>query len=289
VAKCDALDGASDGMVLNVKACQSNFSLAADVPTCTGARDGSCLTPAQKTAIANVFSGARNSSGQALYASFPYDPGVGYGNWALWKYTLNTSLGASAMPYIFVTPPQQVASADLLSYVLRYSMDTDAPMISATSGIFTQSSLSFMTPPNASDLSTLKNRGAKLMVYHGTGDAVFSSNDTAAWYDSLRTANGGDASGFARYFEVPGMNHCSGGAATDQFDMLTALVNWVEKGQAPDRVIASVRGAGNPGGVNAELPASWAANRTRPLCPYPQTPRYSGSGSLENAASFTCQ
>lgn len=55
------------------------------------------------------------------------DPGLGYGDWALWKYTLNTSLGASAMPYIFVTPPQQVASADLLSYVLHYSMGTDAP------------------------------------------------------------------------------------------------------------------------------------------------------------------
>jgi feruloyl esterase len=146
-----------------------------------------------------------------------------------------------------------------------------------------------MTPPNPSDLSTLKSRGAKLVVYHGTGDAVFSSNDTAAWYESLRAANGGDASNFARYFEVPGMNHCSGGAATDQFDMLTALVNWVEKGQTPDRVIASVRGAGNAGGVNAELPATWAANRTRPLCPYPQTPRYSGSGSLEDAANFTCQ
>jgi feruloyl esterase len=71
--------------------------------------------------------------------------------------------------------------------------------------------------------------------------------------------------------------------------MLTPLVKWVEKGEAPDSVVASARGAGNAGGVNADLPAGWAANRTRPLCPYPKVARYSGSGSLESAASFTCQ
>ena len=85
------------------------------------------------------------------------------------------------------------------------------------------------------------------------------------------------------------MNHCSGGPAADQFDMLTPLVNWVEKGQAPASVEASARGPGNAGGVNTDVPAAWAANRTRPLCSYPKVARYSGSGSLETAASFTCQ
>lgn len=85
------------------------------------------------------------------------------------------------------------------------------------------------------------------------------------------------------------MNHCAGGPATDQFDMLTPLVNWVEKGQAPDSVTASVRGPGNAGGVNADLPASWSATRTRPLCAYPKVARYKGSGSIEDAASFSCQ
>jgi feruloyl esterase len=146
-----------------------------------------------------------------------------------------------------------------------------------------------MTPPHPTDLSTLKMRGAKAMVYHGTADPIFSSDDTTNWYNGLRTANGGDASNFARFFRVPGMNHCSGGPTADQFDMLTPLVAWVEQGQAPSSVTASVRGAGNAGGVNADLPSTWSATRTRPLCPYPKVARYSGTGDVESAASFTCQ
>ena len=85
------------------------------------------------------------------------------------------------------------------------------------------------------------------------------------------------------------MNHCSGGPATDQFDMLSALVAWVEGGTAPTAIVASARGAGNAGGVNAELPAAWSATRTRPLCAYPKVARYDGTGDLESAASFSCQ
>jgi feruloyl esterase len=105
----------------------------------------------------------------------------------------------------------------------------------------------------------------------------------------VRANSGGDASNFAKLYRVPGMGHCSGGPATDQFDMLTPLVNWVEKGEAPDSVVASARGAGNAGGVNADLPAGWAADRTRPLCAYPKVARYSGSGSQEVAESFRCE
>ena len=94
---------------------------------------------------------------------------------------------------------------------------------------------------------------------------------------------------FARYFPVPGMNHCSGGPAADQFDLLTPLVQWVEQGVAPQAVPASVRGAGHAGGANAELPKDWSASRTRPLCAYPTVARYAGSGSLEDAASFSCR
>jgi feruloyl esterase len=85
------------------------------------------------------------------------------------------------------------------------------------------------------------------------------------------------------------MGHCSGGPATDQFDLLTPLVQWVEQGTVPERIVASARGAGNPGGVNNELPSDWAADRTRPLCPYPQVARYRGSGDLDRADSFVCQ
>jgi feruloyl esterase len=74
----------------------------------------------------------------------------------------------------------------------------------------------------------------------------------------------------------------------DQFDPLTPLVQWVEQGIAPTSIKASARGAGNAGGVNAELPKDWSANRSRPLCAYPTVARYKGSGSLEDAASFSC-
>ena len=127
------------------------------------------------------------------------------------------------------------------------------------------------------------------MVYHGTSDPVFSSDDTTAWYEGLRSANGGDASNFARYIPIPGMNHCSGGPATDQFNMLSALVAWVEVGTPPDIVVGTARGVGNAGAVNAELPSNWAAARTRPLCSYPRVAKYNGSGDVESAASFTCQ
>ncbi|MEY8876262.1 MAG: tannase/feruloyl esterase family alpha/beta hydrolase, partial [Leptothrix sp. (in: b-proteobacteria)] len=169
------------------------------------------------------------------------------------------------------------------------SIDTMLANIQATSATYAESSLSFMTPPNPSNLSTLKNRGAKMMVYHGTSDPIFSSDDTTAWYESLRSANAGDASNFSRFYRVPGMTHCSGGPTTDQFDMLTPLVNWVEQGQAPDSVTAYARGTGNAAGANTSVPASWSATRSRPLCSYPKVARYKGSGSIEDAANFSCQ
>jgi feruloyl esterase len=286
--KCDALDGAKDGLVQNIAACQSAFDLNRDVPTCGGARDGTCLSSAQKSAIAQLFAGAVTESGKKIYTSFPYDAGLATSGWASWKFTSPAQRDAGAVALIWKVPPLD-PSFDANSFMLSYSLDTILAQINATNATYTESAMSFMTPPNPTDLSTLKNRGAKMLVYHGTSDPIFSSNDTTAWYEGLRGANGGDASNFARFYRVAGMNHCSGGPATDQFDMLTPLVNWVEKGQAPDSVSASARGAGNAGGVNADVPTSWAANRSRPLCAYPKIAVYKGSGSLDDAANFACQ
>ena len=286
LAKCDALDGAADGLVQDVEACQRSFNLQTDVPTCSGARDGSCLSAAQKTAIAPIFSGAVTSSGAAVYASFPYDAGVGAGGIAFWEFTAPLALDSGAVGLIFKVPPE-AASFNGPQWALTTSIDTMVAQINATSGVYAESAMSFMTPPNPSDLSTLKNRGGKLLIYHGVSDPIFSVNDSAAYIDRLRER--GDPSEYARLFRVPGMGHCSGGPATDQFDALSALVAWVEQGTAPDRLTARARGAGNAGGVNAELPAAWSATRTRPLCPYPKVARYAGSGSLEDAASFNCQ
>jgi feruloyl esterase len=288
LAKCDALDGATDGMVQNTQACQAAFDLNRDVATCTGARDGSCLSAAQKTAIGGLFAGATTATGARIYASFPYDAGLATTDWASWKFSSPSTRDAGAVGLVFQAPPENAATFAGAAFVRDGDLAAMLAKVGATSGVYTESALSFMVPPNPTDLATLKNRGAKLMVYHGTSDPIFSSNDTTAWYDGVRTANGGSADNFARYYPVPGMNHCSNGPTADQFDMLTPLVNWVEKGVAPDSVTATARGAGNAGGVNASVPATWAAARTRPLCPYPKAAKYKGSGSIEDAANFVC-
>ena len=290
LGKCDALDGASDGLVQDTTACQAAFSLERDVPSCGAqGRDGTCLSTAQKTAIGRLFSGAVTSTGARFYSSFPYDAGLGTGNWAFWKFFSPLQLDSGAVAMIWKVPPVNPATFNGATFALTSNIDTLLAQVGATDATYTESALSFMLPPNPSDFGVMKNRGAKMMLYHGTSDPIFSSDDTTAWYDNLRAANGGDASAFARFYRVPGMNHCSGGPGPDQFDMLTPLVNWVEKGQAPARVVASVRGAGNAGGANADLPASWSATRGRPLCPYPQVAQYNGSGSIEDAASFSCK
>ena len=127
-----------------------------------------------------------------------------------------------------------------------------------------------------------------MVLYHGVSDPIFSAEDTRQWVERVNRSQGGQGADFARYFPVPGMNHCSGGPATDQFDLLGPLVRWVEQGVAPQAVTATARGAGNPGGVNAELPADWSPQRSRPLCAYPSVARHVG-GNTENASSFTCQ
>ena len=98
-----------------------------------------------------------------------------------------------------------------------------------------------------------------------------------AWWKGVDAATQGRAAGFVRLFNVPGMGHCSGGPATDQFDAFAAVVAWVEQGAAPDRIVATARDS-----------TPWPG-RTRPLCAYPSQARYTGTGSIEDAASFACQ
>ena len=289
LGKCDALDGATDGLVQDVAACQAAFNLDRDVPTCSGARDGSCLSAAQKTAIGKIFSGPTTSNGALIYSSFPYDPGVGGAGIPFWEFTAPLLLDSGAVGLIFKVPPENAATFNGPAFTLSANLDTLVAQITATNTLYSESAMSFMTPPNPTDMSALKNRGGKIILYHGVADPIFSVNDSEAWYKGLTANNGGDASNFARFFRIPGMGHCSGGPAADQFDALTPLVKWVEQGEAPATIVATARGAGNPGGVNTDLPATWAADRTRPLCPYPKVARYNGTGSLEAASSFSCQ
>jgi feruloyl esterase len=278
-----------DGLIQDTDACQAAFDLNRDVPTCSATRDGSCLSADQKKGIAQLFAGALTGTGKKIYASFPYDAGLAPSGWSSWKFTSPATRDAGAVGLVWQAPPEDAATFNGSNFALGGDLDSMLAKVFATTTLYTESAMSFMTPPNPTDLSQLKQRGAKMMVYHGTSDPIFSSSDTQHWYDGLRAAHGGDASDFARFYRVPGMLHCSGGPATDQFDMLTPLVNWIEKGEAAQAVVATVRGAGNAGGVNADLPADWAADRSRPLCSYPKVARYKGTGNIDKAESFSCQ
>lgn len=304
LARCDALDGASDGMVGDVQACQGAFSMDRDLARCAPgqASDGSCLTGKQMTALAKIFAGPKDSRGRALYADWPFTAGIDTPGWRSWKtgttngagkgaekYGQTLARGAVSGAFVFSTPPADPRvltgqGATLIDSVLNYDFDQAEALVTGTNATFTQSAEAFMSPPNATDLGALRNRGGKLIVFHGTADPVFSYHDTVAWYTGLDQARGGNAKDFARLFAVPDMNHCSGGPATDQFDLLTPLVAWVEKGTPPDAIIATAGTAAQNPGLG-----SIPAGRTRPLCLHPQVARYKGRGSLESAESFSCQ
>jgi pimeloyl-ACP methyl ester carboxylesterase len=295
LAACDGLDGLTDGQIDHFTACTTAAvepKLAAI--TCTGEKAGTCVSHDQVAALKTVFGGARTTKGEAAYAPWAWDAGISgkvqgtYNQgWRIWKIgafaaqansAINLTLGALALPLIFVTPPVPVASTDgaPAAYALRFDIDAYGPALSRSDATYTQSALEFMKA-DSTDLSTFKKHGGRLLIVHGVSDPVFSILDTVDWWNEVNKRNRSRASDFIRLFAVPGMNHCGGGPATDQFDAFGALVAWVEKGVAPDRIVATAR---------ASTP--WLG-RTRPLCPYPQQAGYTGSGDINDARSFVCR
>jgi len=131
------------------------------------------------------------------------------------------------------------------------------------------------TDPN---LKEFFSHGGKLIIYHGWNDQLITAHNSIDYYNSVAAKMGGpnkiDAS--FRLFMAPGMNHCSGGDGPSRIDPVSALEQWVEKGTAPDKIIASHATASNQ------------VDRTRPLCPYPQVAQYTGTGNSDDAANFTC-
>ena len=264
--ECDEKDGLKDGLIDNPEACRFNPASLA----CAGAKNDSCLTRPQVDALRRIFDGAVDSKGNRLYSGWPYDGGLGAPGWRAWKLgssktaaanAINATLGFGALRDYFVTP------FDPKFDPLRFDFDRDPARIAPTAAI---------NDATATQLSSFSGRGGKLLLYHGVSDPVFSSNDTVAYYRALAADNGGmDATrAWARLFLVPGMNHCGGGPALDRFDPLAAVVDWVEKGVAPDRISAT--GASFPG-------------RSRPLCPFPLQAHYQGTGSTDQSVNFACR
>ncbi len=248
LAACDADDGIEDGMIFNTQSC--GFA-AADL-MCRAEKTDSCLSEGQVRALETAFAGPVDSRGVQLYPAFPWDPG------------LNES--GPGLPGIL-----QSGGSSPVQGQQTAAFDADAAGAALEANTF--SSIGDSLSPM---LSTFREAGSKLIFYHGMADPWFSANDTRLYYESLAQTNGGaDAvRDFSRLFLAPGMGHCAGGsAALDRFDMLTAIVDWVETGAAPERVLST--GAAFPG-------------RERPLCPYPEYPHYTG-GDPDAADSFACR
>jgi feruloyl esterase len=292
---CDGLDGVKDGLIQDFPSCTTKtVEPWLSIMTCRGAKDASCIAPEQAMALKKVFDGARTSRGETAYAPWAWDAGIGgkladaYNQgWRAWKIgayasetnsAINLTLGASALPLIFVTPPVPVAvgGGGPAAYALSFDVDSSRIALGGKNETFRQSSLEFMKA-DSTDLSAFKSHGGKLVIVHGVSDPVFSILDTVDWWNAVNKAQGGRGADVVRLFAVPGMNHCAGGPATDQFDAFSALVDWVEKGTAPERIIAT---AG---------PATPWPGRTRPLCAYPKQARYDGTGNVQNAESFACR
>jgi feruloyl esterase len=284
---CDADDGLRDGITGALGSCTwPKVETELRRRTCRANSSDVCVSAAQIAVLARVYGGPKDSAGQPLYADWPVDAGVGSDGWRLWKIGpadgtfpgANVAMGIHSLAAIFMTPPTSAGSnpQSALDFALRFDFDSDARRIYAKGGNYKRSAWEDISARSAR-LAQFRGRGGKMIVPHGVSDPVFSLNDTLAWYREVDELNAGAAADFVRVFPVPGMAHCMGGPATDHFDAFDALVNWVERGVAPARILAT---AG---------PQSPWPGRSRPLCPYPQTARYVGHGSIEAAQSFRCE
>ena len=251
---------------------------------CAHEKDATCLSREQVDALVRSLEGPRNSKGESLYAGWPWDVGIADMGWRIWKLgmpggmeSINVMLGSPALSGLFVTPPATVAATSEanLRYQLDFDFDRDTSKLFSTSKDFPRSGWD-LVGAQSTDLDRFHQHGGKMIVPHGGSDPIFSINDTVKWWRKLDAANNGKAADFVRVFAVPGMNHCSGGPATDQFNALAAIVDWVEAGRAPDRIEAKA-------GSNSPWPG-----RTRPLCPFPQIARYK-TGDVNKSESFTCE
>jgi hypothetical protein len=296
LAACDGLDGAVDGVIDDAPACWAKFDPATFVfPNtgqplqCTGAKTATCLSPAQINAIKKINHGPRNSLGQPIKApasaaardpvnamvfGYSYDGGfmapTGIPSRKIGTPTSTPgdfALGLGQIPYIWVSP------ANPRMNPLSFSFDKDIGNLNKSTPLVTYSA--------STNISKFKNRGGKVIWYHGVSDPGPPALGTIEYYKQLTARNGdlAETRKFARLFLIPNMGHCRGGPATDQFDMLTPLVTWVEQGVAPDQIVAS--------GTRFTSPPT---ARARPLCSYPEQARYTGpaGGDLATVTNYAC-
>jgi feruloyl esterase len=244
LAQCDALDGLQDGMIENVAKCHFEPQKL----VCESGKTADCISAPLAGALDKALAGPFDKAGYPIYARVPFDTG-----------TMATPLGylPSGAPGPF-GPPTKATSIDL-----------DARIHAIRNTAWQR-----LTDTNYwTNLNTYLGHGGKMIFFHGVSDFWFSPFATWDWYQRAAKDNGAAFTRASQFYMVPGMLHCMGGNAFDQFDMLGKLVDWVEGGEAPRAVIAHRRAP---------------STATRPLCPYPSYASYSG-GDPAKAASFACK
>jgi feruloyl esterase len=262
--QCDAIDGLEDGLIDDPRRC--DVDVASIVPTCrAGADSDSCLTPEQANAAQRIYAGPRDSSGRQLMPGFM--PGS-EGAWMGLVVPANAdavpadfNLGQGIMQYMVFQPPRP-------DWDYRtFDFDRDPESLDRWSRLADATDI---------NLREFRANGGKLIMTYGWADQVLQPMMGVNYYEQAVTANGPNGDEFIRLFMVPGMTHCAGGVGPDQNDSVSAIIDWVEGGVAPDRIVARKIEDG-------------AVTRSRPLCPYPEVARYDGSGSIDDAANFSCE
>ncbi|MBB4614177.1 tannase/feruloyl esterase family alpha/beta hydrolase [Novosphingobium taihuense] len=253
VRQCDRLDGLADGLIQDMAACKIDPA----VLQCKQGKVATCLSAVQVTTLKRIMAGPLDAQGKPYYAPLPY---------------------GSTPPYWAGEQAADPVAPSLFMDTMRYFATTPAnPGLDARQVQFPGVFQSLVSTSEIVDAEgTMLNSFApqsKLIIYHGTGDYALSAFELTRWYDRLGQDTGGHTQDWARLFLVPGMMHCGGGKATDEFDPLAAIQSWVEEGKAPDRIIATGK----------ELPGI-----SRPLCPWPKVARYRG-GNPASAESFDCR
>ena len=255
VAACDAQDAVKDGVLENPAQCK--FDPA--VLQCKAGDDAACLTSAQVEAARAIYAPATNPRTKQVV--FPgLMPGSEMG-WSGLAGQQPLSIATDHFKYVVFKDPNWDYKKLNFDSDIALADKTDNGLINAID----------------SNLKPFFQHGGKILQYHGWNDQLISPLNSINYYKSVENATGtGKVKDNYRLFMVPGMNHCAGGDGPSNFDALSALEQWVEKGKAPERIIASHMTAGK-------------ADRTRPPCPFPQVATYNGSGSTDDAANFTCK
>ncbi len=257
ITYCDSKDGLKDGLLDNPLRCDFDFS---KLLCPSGTDNDTCLTTPQVETAKKIFSPMRNPAGKELY------PGL----------MLGTILNISETDDGLVR--HNSMSEDFYKYFVYGDSNWDWRSSNLYKDIAeADAKVAPIVDVTNPDLKRFKARGGKLIMYHGWADNVVSPLSSLNYYKKVQEVVGEEETDeFLRLFLAPGMYHCGGGPGPNEFDMVLAIEDWVEKGKAPDRVIASHKTDGK-------------VDRTRPLCPYPQTASYKGSGSTDDAANFACK